>query len=810
MKLRKTQILPLYLGALAFTAFLLPNLVGAQTVPAPGSKDASFATPTDQGASLDVPDVLVSSPQQVNALQSQPVSATVVTSDLLEATRSNNLLDAQELLPSLQVDFGNSRNLAINVRGFGSSSSGATNGTFGGTPVYVDGIYQTRPGQATLALPDLNGIAVLKGPQGTAGGMDSIGGTVNLTTALPTFTPEGKLSFTYGRYNTIQAKGTVSGPIAESDKVAFRISFITSDRQGYIYNVNGGQHYNDEHNKAIRAQVLLEPVNDLTIRVIGDYAHQNQACCIDLFDGAVYNYTNGAAVKNNAWQRAARVRYKLPGNELSSYSTDITGYQQTASDSYGVSALINYKFNGVLFDSTTSFRAWDFHPDNLNSNPIGLNITDANNDISERSVTQEFRITTPNGRPIEATAGLFFLHDQLYDWLRTVYGPNAGIWLGNPTTAKDIAIDNAAYNGLNRLGYNNPKSDVIAPYIRGVWHATSDFDITLGSRYSYTVWSGIYSQSVAGPSLNNYGLSAADLASAGTKRASLFAGGALSFPAATHQGLVSGLATASYKFSPTALGYVTYSHGARAGGVNLVQAAHSSPEIKPEEVDNYEIGVKSTFLDQRLVTNLAAFVMADHNYITTVTVDTGGTSASYLANAKQVVSRGIEADVQAKPIDQLSLFGSLTYNDAFYKSFASAPCPYEINASSCDRSGMPISHVPKWKASVGGELSNDLGHILPFAQQTTVGYLEAIFTYHSKYFSDTADSIYSVISANALINLNAGLRLADGSWDLKVWIKNATDHHYFTTLSPANLSSGIISGQVGVPFMVGMTISATL
>jgi len=119
-----------------------------------------------------VQDVVVTGPatketfsqEQVDALQAKPSPLTIVTQRQIEALNITNLQQAQKLLPSLQIKFSNVRNLTINVRGFGQSSSNATDGIFGGVPVYIDGVYQPRPGQAIFDVPDLVGVEVAKGP----------------------------------------------------------------------------------------------------------------------------------------------------------------------------------------------------------------------------------------------------------------------------------------------------------------------------------------------------------------------------------------------------------------------------------------------------------------------------------------------------------------------------------------------------------------------------------------------------------------------------------------------------------------------
>ena len=799
------------------SAALTPNAAHAQQNTTRAQAAAETATV--------VGDVVVTAPStseaQATAKQSVPVSATILTTKQLEAAQISNLSEARKLEPSLGIKFQNFRSVAITIRGFGASDSNGTDGIVSGVPVYLDGIYLPRPGSAILDIPDLIGIEVLKGPQGTSGGMDSTGGSVGLATALPSFKPESKAEFSYGSYNLLQFKGSTTGPIANSDIAAFRLSLFSADRDGYVGNYSGGQKFNDWHDHGFRAQTLLTPSEDLTVRLITDYSHTNQACCVFLLNGVVPNLANGAAVANNFTDRAARVGYKPPSTDaLGSYMADINGYQQYAQDGYGASAHVKYRLNGLTFSSLTAFRGFESLPNNRNNGVVAVDLLTNNGAyISEKTVQQEFRVTTPQGERVEATAGLFYFWEKLTNRGVSSYGSQAGAWFGSPpptgSTPPTVALinnrNNTALNYASRNFYDNPETNVIAPFMKGVWHVTPEFDLTAGLRYSYTAKSAFYQQwQTGGGDLST--LSPADQKLAQTARDSLL-GRNTSYTAATHQGLISALASASYKFTPDTMGYVTYSRGGRAGGVVVANLPAGVPNtVGAEEIDNYEVGFKSPFLDQRLLTNLAAFVMVDQNYITTVVGPIGAISQNYLANAKRAMSRGLEFDLRAKPVDGLDLFASAAYTDAFYSSFNNSACPFEQSyLGTCNFTGKALPLTPKFAFAIGGEYSHNLGFVLPWTARPAIGYIGADFTYQTKYFSNPNDTIYGIINAYGLLDLHAGLKPDDGSWDLSVWGHNVLNKRYFTSLTPVTaVSGGAIGGMVGDPLMVGFTFKVKI
>jgi iron complex outermembrane receptor protein len=799
-----------------------------------------FAQAQTVSDSATVEDVVVTAPeapaptlsdQQVQVLQSKPVAATVVTEQQIQADQITNLEQAKKLEPSLQFKALNIQNLTYNIRGFGNATYSQITGVFGGVPIYLDGVYLPRPGASVTDIPGFNGVTVLAGPQSTSGGWDSTGGAVFMTTALPTFTQQESAEFSYGTYNYAQVKGSVSGPIEETgDKAAFSLAFINSNRDGYITDViDPNFKYNSWHDTSVHGQILYQPEEDLSVRIISDFARATQACCINLFNGAVTNYLNGAPVTNNFYTRAARFDYGPAANQFSTYTTDINGYVSEAVMNWGTSAEIKYNFSGYTFSSLTAFNGYDYYPDWRTSQVINIETNFHNNGApTAKSVQQQFAVATPTGEKVEANTGVFYYYEAFRTWGNSMYGQQAGSWYGN--TAYLGTVDNLALNGLARNSYTNNFTNSIAPFGQAVWHATPELDFTVGLRYSYTDRAGFSEGLVTG--LPVTGLTAKQLAAVTTMRQAL--GGpnyTLSNPywqanAETHQGLVSGLASAAYKLNPDLLGYVLFSEGGRPGGPNLTTSAlppGATLTVKAETLQNYEIGLKGSFFDQKVTANAAAFVMVDQNYITNLSaVSSIGTTTSYLANAPGALSRGVQVNIRAKPIDGLNLFASGIYDDAFFTNFKNGPCPYEQanlqNAANptCDMTGHALSLVPRWAFAVGGEYRQRLPWIpaieLPFLKKPIsdfVGVVGADFTYQTSFYSGADDSIYSKINGYGLLNLHAGITTSDDSWYLTAWIHNALDQHYFTTLSAATTpGAGIIGGSVGQPLMAGLTIGA--
>jgi iron complex outermembrane receptor protein len=507
------------------------------------------------------------------------------------------------------------------------------------------------------------------------------------------------------------------------------------------------------------------------------------------------------------------------GQFLSTYTTTGQGWQNTAQDSYQLSAKVDYIFNGFTLDSVTAATAWDFHPHNgFTTTPGTSYVYGTGSQIDAKSVTEDIKISNPTGGPVDVTAGLFFLESLLIDHGWTIGGPNSGVFNG-PTSytglsaTQTAAVNNVALNYLSRQAYDNPRTTEIAPYIQDVWHATSNFDITTGLRYSYVYKTSQFSQTENSEQAIPSGFTAAQVADVNSERISAN-GPNTSWYATTHQGILSAVGTATYKFTPDVFGYGTISQGGRAGGpnpaTNLPAAAPKT--VAAERLDNFELGIKSSWFDQKLTANLATFLMIDHNYIATGASLLGSTVSTYLANAKRAESRGVELDLRAKPIDGLSLYSSITYDDAYYASFTNSACPFEVTGQSiCDLTGKPLSNTPKWTVVVGGEYSSNVGNLFAsIVDKPLIAYAGADFTWQSSFYSDetgaTTDSIYALIHPYGLLDLHAGIKFEDNSWDLVLWAHNALNKHYYTSIGAT--TGGEIVATVGEPLVAGVTLRA--
>jgi iron complex outermembrane recepter protein len=752
--------------------------------------------------------VTVSARRKSENEQNVPISMTALTGDALSDNGISSALRLSELVPSLQVLSFNARNTNISIRGLGSNIGLANDGIESGVGVYVDGVFYPRPAEATFDFPDIATIEELRGPQGTLYGKNTTAGAINITTELPTDSFEARGSISFGNRGYDEFTGTVSGPLTDDGTLLGRLSGFDSDHDGFVKNVTTGKDTDDYHDYGFRGQLLYEPTGDFTVRLIADYNHQDEQCCIDVLSGVITTLADGQALPRNFYQRAAQAGYTPLPIDGFARKTDADSPYHEIMEQGGVSAQADWKFGGGYdFTSITAYRFWNWDPAN-DADDIALPIlTVAQQADQEKDFSQEFRISSPAGEPIEYNAGIYYFWEDDHGFGRETFGTAAPIWILGATNP----IYQAALANVGEVSQSDPRINSYAAYGQATWHIIPNLDLTGGVRYTYEQKTGTYFQyTQGGPNLST--LPASYLPTIAALRSS-FDVTPLSYDVKTSTGMPSGLVTLTYRFDDDFNAYATYSRGAKSGGLNLTYLPPGVPTVvQPEYEDNYEIGVKSVWFDRRLIVNADVFWDNDTNYQATLLQPT--LELQYIANIPSVRSRGIEADLHAEPIDGLSYYLSGAYTDAIYTSYPGAPDPIEdytvnpagalVTTGTRNLTGYALADTPKWAFSTGGEYDHTLGDI---GFGGVDGYLGADVNYRSSFFSSADDSVYGVVHGYEVTNLRAGIRTDDGHWDLQLWTRNAFDTHYYQFIGKVAFNSGALSALPGDPRTFGATLS---
>ncbi len=339
--------------AILACAFAAPAF--AQGTPAP---QAAENQATDTG---NVGDIIVTATRRSEALSDIPLAVSAVTAASLANSGASDIRALNQLSPSLLVSSTSSEAAAGGARIRGIGTVGDNPGLESSVATFVDGVYRNRAGVGLSELGAIDRIEVLRGPQGTLFGRNASAGLISVITAKPSFNFGGTAEATYGNYDTIRLGGGVTGPLSES--IAARVDGIYFKRDGFLKDVVSGRRINNRDRWLVRGQVLFQPNDDLSVRIIGDYADRKEECC-----GAAYlpgqNVTrapNGSLVFGpNSIAGLERALGGIISDNTFRRETSITpgfGYRGDVKD-WGVSGELNYNFGAANLTSITAYRDW--------------------------------------------------------------------------------------------------------------------------------------------------------------------------------------------------------------------------------------------------------------------------------------------------------------------------------------------------------------------------------------------------------------------------------------------------------------------
>ncbi|WP_017666001.1 TonB-dependent receptor [Porphyrobacter sp. AAP82] len=806
------------------TALLLgAGLAAITALPAAAQEAATdtAAAAAEEAQADSGNDIIVTARRRQESAQDIPLAVSVLGAQQLDETGAFNVNRLQQLAPTLQFYSSNPRNTAVNIRGLGVPFGLTSDGFEQGVGIYVDDVYYSRVASATFDFLDVAQIEVLRGPQGTLYGKNTTAGAINIQTNQPTFAFEGRAEISVGNYNFQQARAAVSGPLSE--KVAARIAFSGTSRNGTIRNVVTGADIQSLDNIGLRAQLLWEPTDSLKIKLVGDYNKQDAVCCGSVFVGT--GATQRPLNRQFAALAAAQ-NYAPASTNPFDRLTDLDSNLNAGNVIGGAALKVTWDVGPGTFTSVTAWRTWDWKPEN-DRDFTGLSIVRLSQNPSQQDqYTQEFRYAY-SGERFDFVLGAFAFDQRIDTQGTEQHGIASSRWTIAP--ANVLSNDPSVLNGLTARNTQFLKSTSAALFGQLSWKVTDAFTIQPGARLNYDKKSGFYQRRVftgAGVELTGRETDARSRAQLAVFTPQESA------PSDTDWNLTYDL-TASYALAPDVLAYGTYARSFKTIGINqngLPTDSAGVPiaaagTIRPERVDHFEIGLKSQFWDRKATLNLAAYRTEIRDYQATVNNGQFGVLRGYLANAGKVRAQGIEADFSIRPSERFTAYANGAYTDAKYVRFTDAPCPPELSGgttvgagqtpsapgtpgglspANCDISGQRLPGVSKWAFSFGAE-----GNVpASFLGQEGEVYLGYDGTYRSNFSSNPSPSAYTFVDGYSLSNFRLGFR-TQGGLNIFGWVRNAFDENYFEQLFVGPGNTGLIAGLPGDPRTWGGTIAVT-
>ncbi|URD59883.1 TonB-dependent receptor [Sphingomonas sp. KRR8] len=730
----KTKLL---VGTILSTVGMAAPALAAQAAPAvqtppsvpPADPAAPAATASDQQQAPDANtastpgEIVVTAQKRSERLQDIPVAVSVVSGAALETAARPSIESATQLVPALNfLKSGTTLNQTIFLRGVGTASF-----SIAGEPsvsTIVDGVVYARSGEAFSDLIDVDQLEVLRGPQGTLFGKNASAGVINIITKQPTARPGGTLEASYFTGGSeMRVRGAINVPLSKD--LLTRFTGFYGHYDGNIRNVahnndrvNGYKHY------GVRGQLLYRPDSGLRVLVIGDYHKNNDDCCAEVIATGTPVVSNGVAT---GFTTTAPIFSMLPtplGDKTRTINQDLI--TRTKEKGWGVSGQVDVPVGNDTFTSITAYRKWDNTEirdgDWLPRAYVGFNQLHDFGPQTSSTLSQEVRLTSPSKQLISYVLGGYYSRaksERIFTRNDVVCTAATGAPTGvlipcggtgaNPSTTPSGTADFGST-------FRN-----VAVFGQGVLNASDRFRVVAGLRYTKDRLSVFHKRVSTGLNVNSAGQPTAApgiqpnfdqgvfdrynqlIASGSTVAAALaaapLASNGVPFRTKTSSSNVSGKAALQYDFSRDIMGYVSYTRGYKGPAYNIFYnlTATGTNRIDPETSNSYEVGIKNTFLGGRLVLNLDAFYAKYNNFQANNPDLVAGVVVTRFTNAGTVSTRGVEADLIWRPLDDLTVSGGVAYTDATVDKFNAPP---GAASTAIIPPFTPLGYAPKWKGSL--------------------------------------------------------------------------------------------------------------
>jgi len=808
-------------------------------------------------ALAQIEEIIVTAQKREQSLQAVPMAITAITGQQIEEDGIQDLNDIQGRTPGLVVANFSVGQPEIAIRGIGTKEDGAAAGD--STIVLVDDVYIAARTAQIFDIFDLERVEVLRGPQGTLYGKNSVGGSINFVTRKPTQDTLIQFRQTVAEWNTFDTAGLLSGGL--TDNLAGKISFSRRQSDGYIDHIPSGRDdLGDSETFAWRAQLVWEAGDTVEAIVTADGADDdlgdtNREPFAVLSrpvtpgfgsgpsDGNLNDYNNPIAVNE-----AMGALFGVDPGDPHSYFNDDIGW--TRRDVFGLSAKIEWDINDSLaFTSITAWRQNDFDWSEdseglpaANNADSQLGVNDAllmpdqgfRRDVTDTAIedneqfTQEFRLSGATARN-NWLAGIFYSQEDLERTESFYFGNylNFGDWRtwspGDSPTPNFLG--NAAIAPVNVSDQVNDSTSW-AVYGQSTWDIRDNMRFTAGLRYSteekeYTVSGQAF--------LDVFGDAAGTIAALGIPSIDILNATAIAVVVQEFDELtakddwdnVSGRLAFDWNVSDNTLLFGTVSTGFKSGGFtgSPSSAARAGVSFEPEEALNFEVGTKAYFLDQRLRLNASLFTTDyDDLQVTFFTIPLGSVAAFgefFTENASSARINGLEAEFLAIPGDAFEIGGSFAFLDTEYKNFltrtvvapggcgGSDAVPVDPNdpAQGCrlDFSGNELRQAPQFSMNLFGRYEWELS-------SGAAVWAKVDYRYQDESFYDPDNNPQTVIPSYSLVDGRIAYTSAGGSWDLALWAKNIGDEEYIRHIY-SQRGGAISFANYGSPRQIGLTFT---
>ena len=694
---------------------LYKGLIGAVSVIAMQVSATAAEAEKNSNDSFMLEEIVVTALKRKQSLIDVPASVSVIDSAFLQDNSVSRMGDMMNVLPNVTINVGTGiRGTRLTIRGISSNTDNP--GIPQSVGVFVDGVYMARPVTINSNIFDIERIELVRGPQGTLYGKNTIAGALNYVGRLPGKELAVEAMASYGNYNAVTLAGAIDIPVIE-DKFAVRLSGSFQDRDGFTTNLVTGEDINSIKEHSFRMVADFTPSEFVEFILRADYAKTvaNSGAPDILDNGGNFIFAPfPAPVDASPFDRTVSID-TTPLNDRKVY---------------GGSLEVNANMGAGTLTSITAYREYSWV--NVNeADYTPLNIVSSGIAEEYNFFSQELRYDGVVGDDVHYIVGAYYSVDNM-DVVATNF--IGGVLTGAPF---DIPVEINA--NVQNKGYS---------LFGEVTYDLSDrLSATAGVRYSDEDQTVVH-------------------------RSDFFPGLQTGRPGRTFVRSDNELtysANARYEVDENMSVYGTFSHGFKAGGFNVFQLSSvefpedGGQEFNPEFVDNFELGMKSFLLDRRVRLNASVFYLNYKDLQVQQLINNGTLFTT--SNAAKATSKGLELELQALLAEGLTFNGSYGYQDATYKDFQNA------NTAGDDFSGNRLIQAPKH--TLYGSLKYETEIVEGYKISGSVG----VSHRSSIFFSPVNDDVRAD-GSNTLVNARVALSDGDDLWSLAFFVRNLGNKTY--------------------------------
>jgi iron complex outermembrane receptor protein len=723
---------------------------------------AAFAqAPAPSG---DVQEIVVTGALRSQKLQDAPMAVTAVAAQEFLNSGFKEPRDLQFLSPSIQISIQGAN--AIYIRGSGTNSQNG--GTEQSVGMVIDGVLMGFVDDIGGDISDLDHVEVYRGPQGTQFAKNASAGVVSTMTKKPIIGEfSGNAHLTYGEHKDTVSNIAVNVPI--NDTMALRFSGAFQHRDGVFPNLALKAKQGGRELKGIRGKFLWEPTDatsvllgaDVSLRYDKPNFPQAWAMCGPGITTPAINYTGTRTLPGCNGALLAGIK---PYAESSQIAENDDAYRHTWSG--GGSALVEHQIGEFTLSSLTAYRfmSRDF------KGPLGSGFYTSFNNLNKYNgdqLSEEIRIVSPADKKLTYVGGLFFYkRDTVTKTLQAGwnYG-QAFVLYPNTPYGRDVQV--ATAGGRTRVNNINKS---YAAYTDGAYHFTEKLLLNAGFRVTRDIISAdIIAAAVPGVYPATIG-------------AALRPPGYLKTKETGYTYRIG----PQYYITDSVQVYGTYAHGYK--GPLIDTALNILDDIKPETVNMFEAGFKSTWFDRRLTVNITAFHQKFKNYQVNVLNQQVLPNVFQLGNAGGMLSKGVEVELSGRVTDDLTLTASTSINDNSYTDFVTScwnalepikQATTGVNGcyvrpgntlASTNAAGTPLVNSSKYTYRLGGNYNH------AFENGWTLD-SNATYLHRSKWLSAPMDP--NIVNPGyGVLNINLGMTTPDGKYRIGAYARNALDNFF--------------------------------